>query len=415
MGEKAILVTVDVREALEGWSAEEKAEELKELAASSGVKVVHEIIARRDHPASGHYIGTGKAQEVADLCALNGANVVIFNNDLTGTQQKNLEEIIDVKTIDRTQLILDIFARRAKSSEGKIQVELAQLLYILPRLTGFGILLSRLGGGIGTRGPGEQKLEVNRRTIRGRITKLKKDLEKLHIQRATRRKQREKFSLLKIAIIGYTNSGKSTLLNALTGSDVIAQDRLFSTLDPTIRSFILPNNQSVIFSDTVGFLSHLPHHLIESFKATLEEVLNADLLMHVVDVSNPKRKVMEKAVFEVLDELGVREKPMITVLNKIDKIDPLDLKRISLEFTEPVRISALKKTNFEELFNKITFFLRNTIKRTTLYLPQTSSKLLHLIYERGNIIAKEYLGDKVRLEVELPVGVYEKIRKELGS
>ena len=276
-------------------------------------------------------------------------------------------------------------------------------------------MLSRLGGGIGTRGPGEQKLEVNKRTIRARITKLKKDLEKLNVQRLTRRKQREKFSLLKIAIIGYTNSGKSTFLNALTGSRLVAQDRLFSTLDPTIRSFTLPNNQKVIFSDTVGFLSHLPHHLIESFKATLEEVVNADLLLHIVDISHPKRKAMEKAVFEVLDELGAREKPIITVLNKIDKMDPLDLKRISLEFTESVCISALKRTNFEEFFDRVTLFLKNTVKRVTLYLPQTSSKLLNLIYERGNIIEREYLGDKVRLDVELPTGIYDKIRKELDS
>ncbi|MBL7158622.1 MAG: GTPase HflX [Candidatus Omnitrophica bacterium] len=411
--EKAILVTLDMCEENGPWSAKEKAAELRDLAMSSGASIAHEIIAIRGKPSPAHYVGTGKAGEIAELCAEKNASVVIFNNDLSGTQQKNLEEIVNVKTIDRTQLILDIFAHRAKSSEGKIQVELAQLLYLLPRLTGFGIMLSRLGGGIGTRGPGEQKLEVNKRTIRARITKLKKDLEKLNVQRLTRRKQREKFSLLKIAIIGYTNSGKSTLLNALTGSGVIARDRLFSTLDPTIRSFTLPNNQKVIFSDTVGFLSHLPHHLIESFKATLEEVVNADLLLHIVDISHPKAKAMEKAVFEVLDELGAREKPIITVLNKIDRIDPTDLREISGEFTEPVRISALKKANFEELFDRITLFLSRTIKRVTLYLPQTETRLIGLVHERGNVIKKEYIADKIRFEVELPISIYEKIKKEL--
>lgn len=319
--ERALLVTVDFHEKNDLWSPEEKASELKELALSSGSEVAHEIIARRDKPMPNYYIGSGKAIEISELCQEKNINTVIFNNDLSGTQQKNLEELMNLKTIDRTQLILDIFARRARSNEGKIQVELAQLLYLLPRLTGKGILLSRLGGGIGTRGPGEMKLEVDRRRIKDRITKLKDELDRLKLQRSTRRKQRDKFSLLTVAIIGYTNSGKSTLLNALTDANIYTQDKLFSTLDPTIRALILPNNQQVLLADTVGFLNDLPHHLIEAFQATLEEVINADILLHLLDISHPKSKAMENAVYDVLRELKVTEKPIITVLNKIDMID----------------------------------------------------------------------------------------------
>ncbi|MGB2706190.1 MAG: GTPase HflX, partial [Candidatus Omnitrophota bacterium] len=336
-----------------------------------------------------------------------------FNNDLTGTQQKNLEDIINVKIVDRTQLILDIFARRARSNEGKIQVELAQLLYLLPRLTGKGILLSRLGGGIGTRGPGEQKLEIDRRRIKDRITKLKRDLGKLNLQRSTRRKQRAKFSLLSIAIIGYTNSGKSTLLNALTESHVYTQDKLFSTLDPTIKSFVLPNNQKVLFVDTVGFLNELPHHLIESFKATLEEVVCADVLLCLVDISHQKAKEMQKAVFDVLAELGAGEKPMITALNKIDMVGENEIRRLTREFKDAIPISALKKINFQALIDKIVLYLNNIVKTYTIVLPQRKASLISLIHEKGHVLKREYRGDEVHLEVQLPASLYEKIKKEM--
>ena len=410
--EKAILVTLKLKRNKDPWNAEERASELAQLARSSGACVVSELIVTREKPSPALFIGKGKAEEISSICEERSIDIVIFNNDLAGTQQKNLEDIINVKTIDRTQLILDIFARRAKSNEGKIQVELAQLLYLLPRLTDKGILLSRLGGGIGTRGPGEQKLEVDRRRIKQRITKLERELDKLSLQRATRRKQRTKFSLLTIAIIGYTNSGKSTLINALTGTCAYTDDRLFSTLDPITRSFILPNNQKILFVDTVGFLNELPHHLIESFKSTLEEVVNADLLLHMIDINHPKAKEMEKAVFDVLDQLDAAGKPIINVLNKIDKIDENDIDRFSRQFHNAVGISALQKRNFQGLIDRIVLYLNKAVKTYKLYLPQSKAKLINLIYEKGRVLKREYLGDRVCLEVQLPVNLYDKIMKE---
>ena len=411
--ERALLVTLKLKNTNTLWKAEERAAELTELATSIGVSIACEMIITREKPTSALFIGSGKAEEISRLCMEKNIDVIIFNSNLTGTQQKNLEDIVERKTIDRTQLILDIFSRRAKSNEGKIQVELAQLLYLMPRLTGKGIFLSRLGGGIGTRGPGEQKLEVDRRRLRDRITKLKNDLGKLSLQRATRRKQRTKFSLLTIAIIGYTNSGKSTLLNALTQSRIYTQDRLFSTLDPTIRSFVLPNNQKILLVDTVGFLNELPHHLIESFKATLEEVVNADVLLHLVDISHPKAKEMEKAVFEVLKELRATEKPMITVLNKIDKVDDNDIPRLVKEFNDAIPVSALKKRNFEALIDKIVLHLNRLVKTYKFTLPQSKARLISLIHENGHVIKREYRGNAVCLEVQLPVSVYAKIKKEI--
>jgi len=411
--EKALLVTLKLKQSRDPWTPEERQNELSELARSSRAKVIDGMIVTREKPSPAYFIGKGKVEEISQLCTEKDIDVVMFNNDLTGTQQKNLEDIINTKTIDRTQLILDIFAKRAHSNEGKIQVELAQLLYLMPRLTGRGILLSRLGGGIGTRGPGEQKLEVDRRRIRDRITRLKRDLDKLSLQRSTRRKRRAKFSLLTIAIIGYTNSGKSTLLNALTESHIYTQEGLFSTLDPTIRSFTLPNNQKVLFVDTVGFLNELPHHLIESFKATLEEVVNADILLHLVDISHPKAKEMEKAVFDVLAELNATDKPMITLLNKTDKISDNEIRRFTKEFTRAIPISALKKINFEPLIDRLVLHLNSVIKTYKIFLPQSKARLISLLYEKGHIVKREYRGDKVYLEAELPVRVYEKIKKEI--
>ena len=351
--ERAITVTVDLGKR-EEWTAEERSGELTELAASAGAKVVKELIVRREKIEPACYIGKGKVEEIARICADEKIGIVIFNNDLTGSQQKNLEDIIWTKIIDRTQLILDIFARRAHSNEGKIQVELAQLMYLLPRLTGKGVQLSRLGGGIGTRGPGEQKLEVDRRRIRSRISRLKKELEGLSARRGMMRKKRERFSLLTIAIIGYTNAGKSTLVNALTSSDIIVQDKLFSTLDPTVRRFILPDHQVVLFIDTVGFLDRLPHNLVEAFKATLEEVVEADILLHVVDISHPKAKEQSDAVYKVLEEIGAKDKPVITALNKADKVVGKDiLDKTMVYFTNPVAISALKREGLDILIKNI--------------------------------------------------------------
>lgn len=351
--EKALLVTVDFRKN-ETWTAEERSAELAELARSAGAKVAREEIVRRHEPAPACFIGTGKAEEIAAFCASEGMNIVIFNNDLSGTQQKNLQEIIKVKVLDRTQLILDIFAKRARSNEGKIQVELAQLLYLMPRLTGKGVTMSRPGGGIGTSGPGEQKLEVDRRRIRTRIFKLKKDLEDMHKRREMMRKKRERFSMPTIALIGYTNVGKSTLINALTGSEVIVRDKLFATLDPTVRRFRMPDGREILFIDTVGFLNDLPHHLIEAFKATLEEVTEADLLLHIVDASHPKAVEQSDAVYKVLEEIKAKDKTIVTVLNKIDKVpEPNVIERLKGHFMDAIAISALKKEGFDELIKRV--------------------------------------------------------------
>ena len=358
---RAITVTVDLGRR-EDWTAGERSHELRELAVSCGANVIEELIVNRDRIDPAHYIGSGKVEEIAILCAEKKIDAVIFNNELTGSQEKNLEKIIKAKIVDRTQLILDIFARRAHSNEGKLQVELARLLYMLPRLTGKGVEMSRPGGGIGTSGPGEQKLEVDRRGIYSRMSRLKRELEGLSKRRAMMRKKRIRFSLPAIAIVGYTNAGKSTLINALTSSDVVVQDKLFSTLDPTVRRFVLPGRpcttrsaqvqggREVLFIDTVGFIDRLPHNLIEAFKATLEEVTQADMLLHVVDISHPKAKEQSDAVYRVLDEIGAKGKPVITALNKIDKIGDRSLIDKALKsFINPVAISALKREGLDAL------------------------------------------------------------------
>lgn len=290
-------------------------------------------------------------------------------------------------------------------------MELAQLLYTLPRLIGKGIYLSRLGGGIGTRGPGEQKLEVDRRRIRARIFHLEKNLEDLHKRRLMMRKKRQKFSILTVAIIGYTNVGKTTLLNALTDSKAVVADKLFSTLDPTVRKLIMPNKQRVLFIDTVGFLEHLPHHLIEAFKATLEEVVEADLLLHLVDASHPKAKEQANAVYKVLEEIGAKDKPIITGLNKIDKVDEVVVGRVKDYFHDAVAISALKRMGFDELIERV---LDHVSKFMTLFkatIPVTETKILNLIYENGLVTKKEYKGNKVYIEAELPIRVKEMLDK----
>lgn len=355
--ERAITITVDLGRR-EEWTALERAAELKELAASSGAKVSEEMIVRRERIDPAYYIGMGKVEEISGICSDKGINLVIFNNDLSGTQQRNLEEGTGKKVIDRTQLIMDIFARRARSNEGKSQVELAQLTYLLPRLTGKGIHLSRLGGGIGTVGPGEKKLEVDRRRIRARIFRLKTELENLRSRRGMMRKRRERFGLPTIAIVGYTNAGKSTLLNALTGSDVMVQDKLFSTLDPTVRRHTLPDKRNVLLVDTVGFIDNLPHSLVEAFKATLEEAVEADMLLHVIDISHPKAKEQSDAVYKVLEEIGAKHKPVISVLNKTDRISNKSvIDKAMVYFQDSVNISAIRKDGLEELSDRITLCL----------------------------------------------------------
>jgi len=402
MKEKAILVTAFHKRSGE-WDAKDLSRELRNLTLSCGAEAVGETQGELKKISPAYYVGKGKVYEIALLAREKKANLVIFNNDLTGNQQKNLEDIIGSKTIDRTQLILDIFADRAKSSEGKIQVELAQLQYLLPRLTGKGIALSRLGGGIGTRGPGEQKLEMDRRRIKDRIARLKRELERLTQQRTMRRKKRERFAVSIIAIIGYTNAGKSTLLNSLTDSAIRTEDRLFSTLDPTIRAFLLPNNQKVLFVDTVGFLNKLPHHLIEAFKTTLEEVVSADILLHVIDASHPKAIAQNAAVHQVLEELKIAGKPVIVALNKIDCLDnEHTLRRLVRLFEGSIPISASRRNGFQELLQCISERLSDVVTEIDISLPHNQMRVLSAIHEHGQVISKNYTPHGIRIKARVP-------------
>lgn len=301
------------------WDAEDSLEELAQLAISAGAEPAFRVLQERFLPNPRTLIGPGKAEEVRAICE-EGVDLVILDDDLTGSQQRNLEGVLGRKVIDRTGLILDIFAQRARSKEGKLQVELAQLKYVLPRLTGHGVELSQLGGGIGTRGPGETQLEVDRRRIRRRIVKIEEELEKVRRHRALLRRGRQKQALLTAALVGYTNAGKSSLLNALAHAALPVADKLFVTLDPTVRKVIVPGGRVILLSDTVGFIRKLPHQLVAAFKATLEEVRASDLLLHVIDISHPDWQNQAQAVTAVLEELGAGAKPLINVYNKIDKL-----------------------------------------------------------------------------------------------
>lgn len=411
--ERAIILTIDVA-GQTSWKIEDKAQELERLAFSCGVDIVSSEVCRLKEITPTFFIGSGKVDELTQLAEELGANVVIFSEDLSPSQQRNLEEILRIKTIDRTQLILDIFARRATSNEGKVQVELAQLVYLLPRLSGQGIHLSRIGGGMGTKGPGEQKLEVDRRRIRERISKLKRELKEITKHRDLMRSQRGRFSMLTVALVGYTNSGKSTLFNALTDSGVKAKDQLFSTLDPTVRKMSLSNNQTVLLADTVGFLNDLPHHLIESFKATLEEVVNADILFHVIDMSDSRMELQEKSVLDVLEELGVSEKPIFTILNKRDKIEgEFDRQRKERKFDDPIVISALKKEGLKELDELIVRYIQRDMEDIELTLPHNQYAVINLIREHGAVMAEKYLEDGVYIRARVPGKVKHAILKRL--
>lgn len=402
--EKAVLITVDLKNE-RGWLADDRAAELKELARSSGVLVEEEIVCHREKPTPDLFIGKGKFEELASLCNEKNIGLVVFNNDLTPTQLRNLEKGLDeVKIIDRTQLILDIFSQHAKSMEGKIQVELAQLEYLLPRLTGRGVELSRLGGGIGTRGPGEKILEHDRRRIRQRISKLKVELKDLERRRASLRRRRKDAMLTTAAIIGYTNAGKTTLLNRLTNSRKLAADKLFSTLDPVGRSYTLPNNLKILFHDTVGFLYNLPHFLVESFKATLEEVERADLLIHVLDASNPRVHDLDGAVYTVLKELNAGNKTIINVLNKVDLVDNAPhLKRLQREFRDAIPVSALNGQGLDLLIDKISGLLSGLVTEINVEIPNNRMDLVNLIYENGRVHKREDRPTSIYLEATIPV------------
>lgn len=408
--EKTLLVVIKVAGERNSWHIEEEILELKELVQTCGAKIAEIVTCTRDKITPNLFIGKGKVEEIALLCEEQGIDTVIFSLDLSGTQQRNLEEVIGKKTVDRTQLILDIFARHAKSPEGKMQVELAQLEYLLPRLVGKGIILSRLGGGIGTRGPGEQKLEVDRRRIRKKIDRLKSDLKHVSLHRKTQRRKREALNMPSVALVGYTNAGKSTLLNALTLAEQVVSNSLFTTLDTVSRILELPNAEKIMLSDTVGFLHNLPHHLVEAFKATLEEVVEADVLIHVLDAASSGVYERNKAVHAVLKELGADEKPIITALNKIDLVeDTMWLTQLKKDFANPVLISAHLKQNFEILLEELQRHFITRMVTLKVLVPSTRMDLINLFYKEGSVEEIQYLQKGIKIRLTLPRAVSDKL------
>lgn len=408
--ERALLVTIKLGSGDNRWHLEDTALELEELARASAISVVDNIACIREKPTPNLFIGKGKAEEIALLCQQEQIDAVVFSLDLSGTQQRNLEEVIGRKTLDRTQLILDIFARRAQSPEGKMQVELAQLEYLLPRLSGKGIMLSRLGGGIGTRGPGEQKLEVDRRRIRKRIDRLRDDLKSLSLHRMTLRKRRVENAVPAVALVGYTSAGKSTLINALTNSRQVVSGALFTTLDPVFKSLQLPGGENIVISDTVGFLNGLPHHLVEAFKATLEEVTQADLLIHVLDIAHPKAYQHNQAVLEVLKELNCEQKPMITALNKIDLLEnAVQAEKLKNDFLNPVAISAKLKLNLDSLLAVIQENFTARMQELEIIIAHKRMDLVDLFYREGKVREIQYLQKGIKIKLSLPKRLAQKL------
>jgi GTP-binding protein HflX len=421
--ERAILVGLELKSRSRRgadqipFSAEESLEELKALAASAGARVAETILQSRPAPDAATLIGSGKLEELRQLVSFHQADLVLFDSELTPTQQRNLERAIDSKVLDRTQLILDIFARRARTREGQLQVELAQLNYMLPRLAGHGIEMSRLGGGIGTRGPGETQLETDRRRIYRRIKKLSDQLEGVRGGRGIQRQQRQSVPLATIALVGYTNAGKSTLFNRLTGAEVLADARLFATLDPTVRHVELPSRRKVLFSDTVGFIRNLPTTLVKAFRATLEEVTEASLLLHVVDASSRYAPHQTAHVLRVLAEIGAGQTRQILVLNKIDRLNEQGSEAESLAqrilgevrggaCTDPVLVSARNGAGLEALLTAIDQFLPlDPVSRATFRFPASEGAAVHLLHERGKVLTSRYVEENCEIEAEVPESV----------
>ncbi len=404
MSERAILIGMEWGRNDSLWTVNDSLEELKQLADTAGATVIKKFIQKRSKPDPAFFIGRGKVQELALYAQQENIDLCIFDDELSPAQQRNIESVMGIRILDRTALILDIFAQRARTNEGKLQVELAQLQYTLPRIMGKGLMLSRLGGGIGTRGPGETKLEVDRRRIRDRIAFIKDQIEKVKAVRSLHRSKRKKNNVFEVSLVGYTNAGKSTLLNTLTNSDIYAKDQLFATLDPTTRQLTLPNKQEIIITDTVGFIQRLPHQLIAAFRSTLEVVTEADLLVHVIDVSHELYKEQAAAVHEVLKEIGAETKPVITVYNKIDKLPP-DSKladRLALE-EDTVCISAAKKLNLETLQQMIESHLKSKAVEVILCIPYAETAKAAQLHETANVLEQEYTENGAVMKVILPV------------
>ena len=400
--EKTILVGLE-HDGVTKWDLEESLNELRELAATAGATVVDIVTQKLPHPTAPYYIGKGKAEEVAVLCTETGAGSIIFDDELSPAQGRNLETITSKKILDRTQLILDIFARRARSREGRLQIELAQLQYLLPRLTRMWTHLSRQTGGIGTRGPGETQLEVDRRRVQERIARLQKDLEEVRKHRAIQREGRARHQWPVVAIVGYTNAGKSSLLNRLTKAGVLAEDKLFATLDPTTRQFVLPNKLKVLFTDTVGFIRKLPTTVIESFKATLEELKSADLLVHVVDLSHPQWEEHIVATEEVIRELEADSKHTLIVFNKIDRLANAEAIDAALaRHPHSVAISVKTGENLEQFVDELQNQLSAWRLRQKFRIPQADSAALAELHQAGHVVEIAYDGDDALVTAHIP-------------
>lgn len=412
--ERTILVGMEYGGMLStlGWSVEDSLEELKQLADTAGAQVVAKFLQKRPKPDPAFFIGRGKVQELALYVQQENIDLCIFDDELTPAQQRNIEQAMGIRVLDRTALILDIFAQRARTNEGKLQVELAQLQYTLPRIMGKGLSLSRLGGGIGTRGPGETKLEVDRRRIRDRIAYIKECIGKVKSVRNLHRAGRAKASVPTVSLVGYTNAGKSTLLNVLTNSDIYAKDQLFATLDPTTRQLELPDKQQAILTDTVGFIQRLPHQLVAAFQSTLEEVVESDVLLHVIDVSHELYKEQSNAVYKVLEQIGAKDKTIITVYNKIDKLpeDSALPERLARE-ENSICISAKGRKNLDRLLALIAENLKLQSIEADFMIPYSDTAIVSKLHEAGTVLEQEYLAEGTRLKVRLDaaqLGEYEK-------
>lgn len=389
-------------------NTEQSLDELCELASTAGAVTVARVIQNLDNFNPATYIGKGKIDEIKELIIEYDATGIICDDELSPAQMNNLSDALEIKVMDRTLLILDIFAARANTNEGKIQVELAQLRYRSSRLSGFGNALSRLGGGIGTRGPGETKLEMDRRTIHERIGQLKHELEAVVTHRELTRSQRSRSNIPVVAIVGYTNAGKSTLLNTLTGAGILAENKLFATLDPTTRGLDLESGQQILLTDTVGFISKLPHHLVEAFKSTLEEAVYADIILHVVDASNPAMDSQMYVVYDTLEKLGAGDKPIITAFNKIEIAGNKVLKDFKADKT--VNISALHGAGLTELKDTIEEVLRESkiyIEKTYSY---TEASKISLIRKYGQLISEEYVAEGIEVKAYVPTEIYDKVK-----
>ena len=392
------------------FSAEESLAELRSLAVSAGAEIAGEFLQHRDRPDPATLVGKGKLEEIAGATASVSADLLLFDHDLTASQQRNIEKLVNTRVIDRTQLILDIFAKHARTREGQLQVELAQLEYMLPRLGGHGIEMSQLGGGIGTRGPGETQLETDRRKIHRRIRHVKEQIENVRRVRAQQRARRESLPVATIALVGYTNAGKSTLFNALTRAAVLESPRMFATLDPTIRSVTLPSRRQALLSDTVGFIRNLPHTLVSAFRATLEEVQRASLVLQVSDASSPLSAEQDAQVDKVLKELEADGKPRLLVMNKIDLLPPKQRESLRDDASR-VHVSAAKGVGMGTLLDRIDEMLsEDPLSRVLLRVPQKEGKLLALLEARSRIYSRKYNGGSVELDVEAAESVLRKVR-----